>query len=120
MEITYTKWNLANRFDNHIELNENLKKYPDLHSQILSHELGHTDAQGFTMKDFKHDLSSQDLNYRQLIIFMLKHPRCLTQFFPFYYSSKRHQFVYDLNLLIIYSVFFMIILGSIVLSNKFI
>jgi len=118
--VKYTKWGLANRFDDSIELNENLKKYPKLHAQLLKHELEHTNEK-FTMKDLKHDLSSgEEVNQGSLMMFMLKHPKSLTQVLPFYYSLKRKQLVYDLNLLLIYSLSFGIILSGTLISLRFV
>jgi len=115
VKIVYTKWSLANRFDDSIELNENLRKYPELQAQLLNHELKHTDKK-FTIYDLKHDLSSnQDIDHRKLLFFMLKHPKSLSQFLPLYWSPKRKKLIYDLNLMFIYSMFF----GTIILGTLF-
>lgn len=107
--IVYTKWGLANRFDDCIELNEGLKKYPSLHSKILKHELSHTNKR-FSSKDLRYDLTSTDgIKQVDLILFMLKHPRTLSQLLPFYWSRRRKQLIYDLNLMLTYTIFFGII-----------
>ena len=105
ISVTYTRWGLANRFSDGIELNESLKENKRLHDAILDHEMGHKETNTFK-QDLSHDLSPiNKLSQKELLIFMLKHPRTLTQLFPIYWSPKRKQIVYDLNMLIIYGLF---------------
>ncbi len=105
VDVRYVKWGLANRFDDGIELNENLKKYPKLHNSILDHELGHKDSNTFR-QDLAHDLTPiQKLNQKEVVVFMLKHPKAMIQLLPFYWSSKRKQIVFDLNMILIYGFF---------------
>ena len=40
-KIKYVDWGLANWYEDRIEINRNLKKYPKLHNYIILHELGH-------------------------------------------------------------------------------
>lgn len=102
IQIEYTKWGLANRFDDCIELNEALKTNPKLHAAILKHELGHKGTNTFK-QDFAHDLTPMnELSQKELVVFMIKHPRTWTQLLPIYWSGKRKEFVYDLNMLLIY------------------
>jgi len=104
--ISYVKWGLANRFSDGIELSESLKKYPDLQGAILQHELGHHKSNTFK-QDLAHDLTPiNKLSQIDLLIFMFKHPKTLTQFLPVYWSPKRKQLIYDLNMVIIYSFIF--------------
>ncbi len=119
LKIVYTKWNLANRFDDHIELNEALIKNPKLRKQILKHENAHSDEK-FTFKDIKIDLANNDgINQRDLIKFMIKHPKTLTQMFPVYWSGYHRKVIYDINLLIIYGVFIVLISGGLFAGFKF-
>ena len=119
VKIVYTKWGLANRFDDCIELNENLKKYPKLQAQLLDHEVRHTDK-SMSVFDLKHDLSSQqEIDSKALMFFMLKHPKSLTQILPFYYSPRRKKLIYDLNLIITSGLFFTIIITGIFVFFKF-
>lgn len=114
VEITYVKWGLANRFSDPdvIELNEALKTNDKLHNIILNHELGHKKENTFK-KDLIHDLTPiNKLSQKELIFFMFKHPRTFSQLLPFYWSTKRRQLVYDLNVIIIYAI----ILGAISLG----
>ena len=102
--IHYVKWGLANRFDDSIELNEALKSDRRLHDAILSHELGHKDDNTFK-QDLIHDLTPiNTLSQKELLIFMIKNPRTLTQLLPIYWSPRRKKLIYDLNMVIIYSV----------------
>lgn len=119
--IVYTQWGLANRFYNpdSIELNENLKDHPKLQAQLLDHEFKHTNKK-FTFYDFKHDLASQQqLDYKTLLVFMIKHPKTFSQFLPFYYNMKRKEVIYDLNLMLTYGIFFGIIGAGTMVGLKF-
>jgi hypothetical protein len=64
-----------------IELNENLKKYPELHDEVLQHELDH--ATGKDM-DFWHDFKDAFGFKKQwkLLKFTIKHPSALSAFSP--------------------------------------
>jgi hypothetical protein len=106
LKIEYVKTGIGNNFGEVIELNENLKKYPDLHDSILKHELKHTDK-GFTWYDLKHDITESNVDSLDLLKFMIKHPRSFSQLLPIYFS-KKHGFVYDINLIIIYVSLFII------------
>ena len=107
MNIVYSEYGLANRYDNEIELNVNLKNYPELHNKILRHELDH-EAGNFTVKDFKHDLTDKSISIFSLIKFFWRTPKALTQFIPIYKHYK-HGWVYDSSLLIIYFVIILIV-----------
>ena len=103
VKIVYTRWNLANKFDDCIELNEGLKKYPKLHGAILRHELEHSDKY-FSTRDLSHDiLPTKKVKQSEILSFMLRHPKSFSQLLPLYYSPRRKEFIYDLNLIIIYS-----------------
>ena len=102
--VHYVRWGLANRFDDSIELNEALKGDMRLHDAILDHALGHQDNNTFK-QDLVHDLTPiNTLSQKELLIFMLKKPRTLTQLLPIYWSPRRKKLIYDLNMVIIYSV----------------
>jgi len=117
MKIIYTSWGLANRFPTHIELNENLKKYPKLQREILRHERRHTDKM-FSLEDLKMDLSSSNIKTSSIILFMLRHPKSLTQILPFYWTYKKG-FVYDLSLILAYIVLMGILFGTVFLGSLF-
>lgn len=99
IEIKYTDYGIGNNFGEVIELNRNLLYYPKLYKAVLNHELSHTNN-SFTLKDLKLDLV-QNVNSLEMLKFMLKYPKSFTQLLPFYYSRK-HGFVYDINLILIY------------------
>jgi hypothetical protein len=117
IKISYVSSGLGNNFGDEIELNENLKKYPEIHDAILEHELSHTNK-AFTLKDLKLDLCESKINSFDIIKFMIKYPKSFSQLFPFYYS-KKHGFVYDLNLILIYSVTFCLSLIVILTALRF-
>jgi hypothetical protein len=100
MKVVYVNHSLGNNFGDSIELNKHLKKYPNLHDSILKHESEHTNS-FFSWRDFKLDITESRTNQKDLIMFMLKHPLSFVQFIPFYWTRK-HGFVYDLNLIFIY------------------
>lgn len=117
MEIVEVDHSIANRFENHIEINENLKNYPDLYKPILAHELEHS-SKTFTWHDFKLDfVSNTEVNHLDLIKFMFKHPRSFLQLSPIIKSNGK--FIFDINLLIIYSLFILTFIGTIYVGVKY-
>lgn len=96
--IVYVNWGIANSYDDRIELNKALLAYPELHKQILEHELSHTDEKGFTKKDFALDLGPQKINYIKLFKFMCVNPKTFTQFLPIRFSKDT--LYYDINMCI--------------------
>lgn len=118
MEIKYISHSIANRYQNHIEINHHLKKYPDLLEPILKHELSHTDKP-WSMEDFKLDfLSNDEINQWKLIKFMFKHPSSFVQLSPILYSKKKGLIV-DINLLIMYSIMIIVFITTIYLGGKY-
>ena len=103
MEIRYVNHSIANRFDGYVEINKNLKKYPELLEPILSHELQHSDKP-WSVEDFKLDfLSNNKVNNWQLLKFMFKYPKSFLQLSPVLYKRKKG-FIIDINLIIMYFV----------------
>lgn len=101
MEVRYVPYAIANRFETHIELNENLRYYPDLHNAILQHELQHTNEKGFNKKDAILDFGVNKVNYFKLFKFMCIYPKTFLQFAPIY--KKGDTLFYDLNLCLVWS-----------------
>lgn len=102
MEVKYVDWGIANNFGTHIEMNKELKKYPKLHNNILKHELRHTNKI-FTKQDLNNDLIETNVDPKQLFLFIIKNPKSLSQFLPLYFS-RDYGIVYDLNLILVYSI----------------
>lgn len=117
LQIEEVNHGIANNFGTHIEINKSLKEYPKLYEMVLKHEQEHTDK-FFTLKDLKHDLLSE-IPLVELLPFVIKHPLSLTQFSPFVWSKKK-QFSYDLNLLLVYLSSITLIGGTIILTWIFI
>ena len=111
--IVYVNHGIANRFKDRIEINKNLKKYPELYKQVLEHEFSHTNR-NFSFKDLFIDVGIPSNNIKQLIMFMITNPRSFSQIFPFYISNKK--IVYDINMIIIYSFLFTIITGTVLFA----
>lgn len=101
MEIIEIDHSIANRYEDHIEINKDLKKYPKLYRSILNHELKHQNG-GFSMHDLKLDMYERVNNW-EMAMFIFHHPKSLFQFVPFYYTRKKG-FVYDSNLIILYII----------------
>lgn len=101
VNIVYTSWGIANRFpDGTIEINEHLKEFPELHDQILLHELAHTDAPGFTKQDFLLDISPSKVSPWKLFKFICIYPKTFLQFAPIYKRGKT--MFYDVNMSIVW------------------
>ena len=110
MEIKYVDYGLANNLGDVIEVNENLKNYPNLYNPIMQHELKHTKLKGFTKDDLLIDFEETNLNYWDLFKFMLKYPRSFLQLSPFYIKNKT--FYYDINMILTWLAS-IVIIGSI-------
>ena len=109
---------LANRFSNHIEINKNLIKFPNLRKSILEHEFAHTDKK-VSLEDFKLDfLMTRTIQYKQLLGFMIKHPKSFTQLLPFYWSKKKG-IVYDFNLMVMYLIMSSVFITTIYFGGKY-
>lgn len=118
LKIIEVNSGIANNFGTHIEINKNLKKYPELYKKVLGHELEHTDKL-FSYQDFKIDLlSSSEIDNMELLQFIKNHPKAITQFMPLWYS-KTNGFYYDINMMIAYVIFSLPIIGAIILGFKF-
>jgi hypothetical protein len=105
MEVRYVPYAIANNFGTHIELNQNLKKWPDLHDAILEHELSHTNKEGFTKEDLIVDLKPTKVNNWRMFKFIINNPKSLLQFMPVY--LKEGTIFYDLNMIVIWGIMFL-------------
>ncbi len=114
MEVNYVNYGVANRYEDRIEVNRNLMDYPHLLSQIIKHEEQHT-SKLFSMYDLKHDLTcDSQLDQRQLIDFILKHPSSWTQFLPITIGFNRgFKIYYDINKGLVYLALLLIMGGAI-------
>ena len=90
---------VANRFEfkdyELIEMNDNLRKYPELFYKILIHEVSHEEG-AYKPKDFAHDMKSKTPG---LFRFMIKHPKAFFQVLPFYWDFRRNKVVYDISMI---------------------
>lgn len=118
MKIRYVDHSIANRFKGYIEVNRNLKRYPELLKPILEHELAHTD-ENWSMKDFKLDFfSNSGIDHLKLFKFMIKYPRSFIQFLPIIYNKKK-ELIVDYNLLTMYLIMAFIFISTIYFGAKF-
>jgi len=106
-KIILTDWGIANNYGDFIEINRNLLKYPSLVNPIMKHELLHSDKT-FSIYDLKHDLFNDGIDNLELIKFMIKHPKTLTQLLPICWTKKKG-FVIDINLSLIYLFYFSLV-----------
>jgi hypothetical protein len=111
--VIYVDWGIANSYEDRIELNKHLQFYPELHKQILEHELSHTNTEGFSKEDFALDLGPQKVSYWTLFKFMCVYPKTFTQFLPLRKSGDT--IYYDINM----SISWIAILGVIGLGLYF-
>lgn len=108
MEIIEVNHGIANNFGDYIEINKHLKtEYPKLYNAILQHELNHTDKKGFVKKDFILDLTDNTVSYKELLVFIIRHPTALMQLSPF--LKSKNKWFFDLNMIIVYSSLILII-----------
>ena len=71
----------------YIELNKNLKKYPELYRMVLKHELGHnTNKKMHFLHDLKDGFNFK--NQLKLFSFSLNHPRAFLANFPIFLVKK--------------------------------
>tara|TARA_R100001530_G_scaffold112862_2_gene79848 strand:+ start:9023 stop:9397 length:375 start_codon:yes stop_codon:yes gene_type:complete len=116
--IVEVDYGIANRFDDCIEINKNLRDYPNLLNPILEHEFAHTNK-NISIQDFKLDfLMPQAIHYKQLFKFMIKHPKSFTQFFPLYWS-KRRGIVFDFNMGVMYLIMISVFVGTIYFGGRY-
>lgn len=108
MKIIYNRYGIGNNYGDEIELHEDLKLFPELHDKILQHELEHTDSY-FSIKDLKNDLKPLKMKMTTFLFFLAPRPSTWIQFLPFWYHGQRKQIVYDVNMILIYTFFLILI-----------
>ena len=90
-KIVLVNYGLANSFKDRIEINKELKNYPDLYNYVLDHELKHNDK-AFSMSDIKHEFSLNK-NILKLFIFILRRPKIWYELLPVY--KKQNTIIHD-------------------------
>ena len=107
-KIKYVNNGIANCIGSYghyfIEMNKNLKKYPELHKKILKHEIYHTKTK--SKFDFMHELKDffDFKTSLQLLKFQIKHPGSWTSFLPIIKTSKG-AYAFDSFKILTYSIF---------------
>jgi hypothetical protein len=110
MKILYSNKGLANCFpeQNYIEINKKLKYNKPLRDYIIKHELGHKK---------KFDLSHEfKINWNiipSLLFFVFTTPSTWIDFLPI--QKKGNNIIYDLNLLILYTLVILCIIILIII-----
>lgn len=105
LKIVYKNWGIADAFpDGVVELNKNLRNYPNLEKALIQHELKHSREAGFTKHDLVHDLTTMNqVSQWEMFKFIMTNPKSLTFLLPAYYSKERG-LVYDQNAIIMWCV----------------
>jgi hypothetical protein len=117
LEVKYVNYGIANRFENVIELHEQLKeeRWKDLHDYALEHEKKHT-AKMFSFWDMLHDyFGRQPFKIKKQYIQFLKDvPSSRIQLSPFY-PAHGHINI-DANLLFFYvaMIAMTVVIGTII------
>jgi len=98
IEIKYTRWGIASRIGNTILINEKLKKYPQLHTAVLQHELDH--SSDYQWHDILIDIQNHHLQNlkKQYYSFIVKNPKSWVEFLPFGFYDGRIAFNATLTL----------------------
>lgn len=88
-QIIHTNWGIACRIKDDIYINKKLLNYPQLHERILKHELDH--SSGYYLRDILMDLRNNHLKglKKQYYKFILKNPKSLSEFLPFWFYNKK-------------------------------
>ncbi|MFX1312078.1 MAG: hypothetical protein ACFFHD_05655 [Promethearchaeota archaeon] len=97
-KVIYVNKGLANCYEDHIEINKNLKKDKILRDYVIKHELGHKDS-----FDLFYEFKSINLKIMpRLLRFIKNNPSTWIDFLPIQYKNK--QLIYDTNLIILYLI----------------
>ena len=102
-----------------IELNKHLKKYPDLHTSVLNHELKHY-YNGTNRFDFMIELKDmfKSKDHFKLLAFQLKHPKSFACLLPFMYK-KTEGFAWNSYMCAVWTAILLIaIMGGILIWTK--
>lgn len=103
IQVRYSNRGLANFYENHIEINENLKNDKVLRDYIVKHELGHIHTFDIA-HEFKDGLylAKNPKIMKKIILFYLKNPSTWKDLSPIWLSNKK--IIYDLNLCFLYGL----------------
>jgi hypothetical protein len=111
-EIIYVNYGISSSYDDVIEMNEKLNKYPILKQKILEHELRHENGR-YTKKDFKNDFQAKNSSFFDSLKFAFKNPEAIINYFPFMYSYHKKVMTYNSSALypfiyfgLLFSLFF--------------
>ena len=111
-KVIYCNWGLANVYFDRIEINEKLKYNKRLRDYIIKHELSHK-----TSFDLSHEFKIDWKMIPSLFYFIIINPSTWIDFLPIQIKNK--EIIYDLNLLLLYSIIIIIIVGYFI-SKRFI
>lgn len=111
MEIIETEWGCANAYSDRIEINKNLRDFPELREKVIQHEIEHSKNKGF-WKNRKIDALT-DLKFKDLLPFYKKNKRAfIQQHLPITYSRKEKTLYFEWSLIFLY--LFYISLGTLI------
>jgi len=117
LEIVYSDWALANRYDDTIELHKDLKKYKRLHDWLLKHELEH-EKEFNLVKDTIHDYGEipPASMLVSMVRFMAPRPKTWIQLLPF--GIFKGEIYWDVSMIIFWLLLF-IFSGTIIMIKFF-
>lgn len=94
-KVFYCTKGFANFYDDHIEINYNLRKNKRLRDYVMKHELGHKKE-----FDILHEFKIDWKIVPALIYFVITNPSTWRDFSPIQIRNKK--IIYDINLIILY------------------
>lgn len=112
MKIEYVNYGIANRFNNRIEVNKALKKYPELLKTIIKHERNHSNGK-YTLADYTSEFKMPHL---KIMAFLLSHPSSWIQLSPVYPSKNMLHI--DVGILISWIITILLMLLGIYMLGK--
>jgi len=105
MDIIESNWGIANTFDDQIEINKNLKNFPELRKKIISHELQHAKSTSW-IANRRVDVKTK-IRFKDLFPFIRKHPKAFfQQYLPVTYSKSKDTLFFEWTLIILYTLGF--------------
>jgi len=107
-KIVKVNYGLASSYSDIIEINKKLTG--DLYNKILRHEKGHDDD-FYNLNDLMNDFNSKDSYFFESLIFSLKNPECLINFFILMYSYHFKKFTYNLSAIFPFAYFNLIFIS---------
>lgn len=108
LPIVEVDYGVASNYGNLIELNKNLKLYPELRKKLIEHERRHSSGR-YDKKDFFNDFKSKNSTFFEVLRFCSRNKEGFVNFMPFMYSYYLKEWSFNSTALfpfILYGVIF--------------